>query len=387
MIRYSIIVLIILLYIVPFYQGCFFSQKEDWNSKEAASAGEGAFHINEEPFYSEDFINQEKPNTICHVSSIAPVDENMMVSTWYAGSREGARDVAIYFSIFDEKKMEWTEPVVLVDREQASNELKRYVKKIGNSLVFNDKNDRLWLFYASITFGGWSGSSLNYKVSLDRGRTWSKSRKMILSPFFNLTNNVKNKGINLKDGSFLLPVYHEFIKKFSQLILVQLKDSTISYEIRKMSRDKKAIQPAILHKGGKNLVAFFRNMGSEEKRYILMAHSDDLGQSWSGVTDSHLPNPNSGFDMIKQNNGTYLGVINNTFHDRNNLTLIISHDEGKTWKPLKILENVHGKEYSYPSIGRSKKGFYHITYTHEKRRIKHVVFNEAWIKRLDGYSY
>ena len=97
----------------------------------------------------------------------------------------------------------WTEPRVLLDRRQSSLELKRWVRKIGNAVVMNDRQGGLWLFYASM-LGGWSTASLNYKVSLDRGQTWTPSRKLLLSPFFNLTNNVKNKGITLRRG-YLAP--------------------------------------------------------------------------------------------------------------------------------------------------------------------------------------
>ena len=377
--------LIIIFYLIPFYQNHLVLNKErSWDKMKVANH-DNILSFSDKPFYSEDFVYQAKPDTMCHVSSICSAGNNKMACTWYAGSRENAEDVAIYFSIFDEEKASWTNPIVLVDRKQCSRELNRYIKKVGNSLIFDDKNGRLWLFYVSIVMGGWSGSTLNYKVSSDGGYTWSKSRKMILSPFFNLTHNVKNKGINFDDGSFLLPVYHEFIKKFSQLVWVRPGETAVQYEIRKMSREKKAIQPSLLHTREKDLVAFFRNMASGERNYILMAHSNDLGQTWSELNNTPLPNPNSGFDMIKLSDGAYLGVINNSFYDRSNLTIVISCDKGKTWKSLKILENTPDKRYAYPSISRSGQGFYHITYTYESKKIKHVVFNEAWIKKLNGY--
>ncbi|MEW6067952.1 MAG: sialidase family protein [Nitrospirota bacterium] len=343
----------------------------------------GRFLSDKIPFYSEGFVNMERPDNICHVSSITPLDENRMVCVWYSGSKEGAKDVAIYSSIFDEEKRLWTNPVVLIDRKQSSKELNRYIKKIGNPLLFRDKKGRLWLFYASVTFGGWSGTSLNYKVSLNGGVTWSKSRKMTLSPFFNLANNVKNKGINFEDGSFVIPVYHEFIKNFSQLVHVIPADSSVRWEIRKMTHQRNAIQPCLLHNQGKYLTAFFRNMEKDKERHILTANSNDMGQSWSELSDTSLPNPNSGFDMIKLSKDAYLGVINYSFNDRSNLSLVISHDRGKTWRLLKILEDLDGREYSYPSINLSDRGLYHVTYTYERQRIKHIVFNEAWIRQLE----
>lgn len=383
MTRYLIMVMIFLLYFIPFYQNNFSFSENFPLDKKTVFNDLRLLPLDESPYYAEDFVNNEETGTMCHVSSITPADDNKMACTWYAGSREGAEDVAIYFSVFNEEKGFWTKPVILTDRNKSSSELNRYVKKVGNPLIFTDKNGRLWLFYVSIVAGGWSVSSLNYKISSDGGLTWSKSNRMILSPFLNLTNNVKNKGIAFDDGSFVIPVYQEFIKKFSQLVRVYPKDG-VHYEILKMTGENNAIQPSLLYDGQKKLIAFFRNKSSAEKKYILTAYSNDLGQSWSKSTDTSLPNPDSGFDMINMSDGSYLGVINNSFRERDNLILVISHDKGTTWKTLKVLENTPGKKYAYPSINRSRRGFYHITYSYELKRIKHIVFNEAWIKKNEN---
>jgi len=219
-------------------------------------------------------------------------------------------------------------------------------------------------------------------MSADGGRTWTGSSKMILSPFFNLTENVKNKGLLFDDGSFAIPVYHEFFRKFSQLVRLTPGNGHIKYEIRKITTKGDAIQPSILHDEGGAMTAFFRNMGDKKENYILKAFSNDMGQTWSEITATSLPNPNSGFDMVKLDDGRYLAVINYSFHDRSDLTMLISEDKGITWEKMKVIENSPGKDYSYPSIMRSNSGLYHISYTYEKRRIKHIVFNEAWIRSL-----
>ncbi|MDH3568513.1 MAG: exo-alpha-sialidase, partial [Desulfobacteraceae bacterium] len=89
---------------------------------------------------------------------------------------------------------------------------------------------------------------------------------------------------------------------------------------------------------------------------------------------------------IRLSNGYYLGAINKSFDNRDNLTLVISGDRGRTWKDLKVIESDPDNEYSYPSISMSEEGLYHMTYTYERKRIKHVVFNEAWIKSQTAYD-
>jgi predicted neuraminidase len=377
--------LLVLLYFIPYYQTYVSDPQAQWPALKVAYRPPVENTSSEAPYFAEDFVNQARPGVICHVSAIAVAGKDKLICTWYAGSREAAPDVAIYSAFFQEKTGTWTEPQVLLDRRQSSAELKRWVRKLGNAVVMNDRRGGLWLFYATM-LGGWSTATLNDKVSRDEGRTWSVSRKLILSPFFNLTNNVKNKGLNLSQGAFLLPVYHELLHKFSQVMLVRPEGEIPRFEMRRMTQTGKAIQPALIPQNEESLAAFFRNAAGGGQSHILKAESRDEGQDWSGLTATSLPNPDSGFDMIRLAGGAILGAINKSFHDRSNLTLVVSRDEGKTWEVLRVLEDTPGKAYAYPSLTRAGQ-YYHLTYSYEKHRIKHVVFNDAWLKEQGSHGH
>ncbi len=338
----------------------------------------------EEIIFKENFVNDESTGTISHVSSIAPLDRNRLIAVWYSGSREGAKDVAIFMAIYDESKNSWSKPIRLVDREIASRELKRYVKKVGNPMLMRDSSGRIWLFYSSIIAGGWSGSSINYKTTLD-GIEWTESRKLLLSPFFNLTHNVKNDGINLSDGMILIPCYSELFKKTSSLIW--LNKETNQFKIQRITTGTDIIQPVFVPDGKDRLMIFFRNTERKREKFIKSVEMDLKNNSFSEVKSTELPNPNSGFDMIRLGDTTILAVINNSFTNRENLSIFISFDNGKRWRLLKTLEDSPGKEYSYPSITKSLIGLYHISYTHERKRIKHVIFNERWVKDQIGEDF
>jgi predicted neuraminidase len=379
------VILVIILYFIPFYQKYFSDPKDNWNKLEIIDYHHKKASINVAPYFAENYVNQVKPGVVCHVSSIAVAEKNKLICTWYAGSQEGAQDVAIFSAFFHEDTGKWTAPQILMDPHKSSEELRRWVRKVGNAVVINDNRGGLWLFYASL-LGGWSTTSLNWIKSQDGGKTWSPSRKLVLSPFFNLTNNVKNQGLRLSRGGYLLPVYHEFLRKFSQVVLFRPEKANLQYEIRRMTDTGKAIQPALVSWGGNNLAGFFRNAAGEGKSHILRSESEDVGQNWSSLSATSLPNPNSGFDMIQLSNGAILGVVNNAFQDRSDLTLVLSRDGGMIWKTLKVLENTPGKEFSYPFLTRSQH-YFHLTYSYKRKRIKHVVFNEAWLEELKAYDY
>ncbi len=377
--------LVLLLYFIPFYHRFLSDSPAPWSDLKISSQPPVAPTAGEAPYFAEDFVNQARPAVICHVSGIALAGPDKLICTWYAGSREAAPDVAIYAAFFQEKTRTWTEPRVMLDRRQSSAELKRWVRKLGNAVVMNDQQGGLWLFYATM-LGGWSTATLNYKVSYDEGRSFSPSRQLILSPFFNLTNNVKNKGVGLRQEAFLLPLYHELLHKFSQILLVRPNEATPRFELRRMTYAGKAIQPAIIPASDENLLAFFRNAAGGGKSHILRAESQNVGQNWSGLSATPLPNPDAGFDMIRTTGGAILAAINNSFQDRDNLTLVISRDEGKTWQTLRVLENTPGKAYAYPSLARAGE-YYHVTYSYEKNRIKHVMFNEAWLREQETHGH
>ncbi len=328
--------------------------------------------------FKEDFINDESPDRISHVSSIAPLDKDRLIAVWYAGSREGAKDVAIFMAIYDENTGLWTEPLKLIDRRIASEELRRYVKKVGNPMLMRGSSGRLWLFYSSVIAGGWSGSSINYKTTTD-GIHWTESKKLLLSPFFNLTHNVKNDGINLNDRTFVIPAYSELFNKTSYIIWINERNKKI--KVKKITGGNDIIQPVLLPDGRDRILMFFRNTQKKDMRFIPSMEFDLTNKTFTPIKYTELPNPDSGFDMIRTEDGSILAVINNSFKNRENLSLFISEDNGTSWRLIKVLEDRQGKEYSYPSITKSLNGFYHITYTYERKRIKHVMFNEIWLKK------
>jgi len=332
------------------------------------------------PVYKEEFINEAQEGRMSHVSTLASLPNGWMMAAWYSGSREGAKDVSIYISRYDPTKG-WDEPRVLIDRDSAMRDMGIYIKKLGNPVLYQDGKGQVFLFYASVSAGGWSGASLNYTVSTDWGESWTPSKKLYLSPFFNIALNVKNPPISLDDGSFVLPIYHEFITKYSLAMRVRQIDKTsIDTELRRMTSSESAIQPSLLPGPTGGIRALMRNMGSESEKHILRADSPNAGLTWGEVQETQLPNPNSGFDTATTPSGQALAVINDSYKDRSNLTLFITVPDKDQWQKLWVFDQGDKKEFSYPTLVRSMDGKYHLTYTYDRKRIKHVMFDDAWLK-------
>lgn len=140
-------------------------------------------------------------------------------------------------------------------------------------------------------------------------------------------------------------------------------------------KEIRAIQPAILlHKEGL-LQMLCRSTGSK----ILSSFSEDNGRTWSELTATTLPNPNSGIDAVTLSNGKHLLVYNHQVKGRNILNVAIS-DDGAIWKAAALLENeTDNSEFSYPAVIQTSDGMIHITYTWNRKLIKHVVIDPSEI--------
>ena len=95
------------------------------------------------------------------------------------------------------------------------------------------------------------------------------------------------------------------------------------------------------------------------------------------MTATRLANPSAGIDAVRLADGRFLLAYNPTSRGRNTLEVAISTD-GQAWRRAVTLEDAPG-EYSYPAMIQSSDGLVHVTYTWNRRRIRHVVIDPSRI--------
>lgn len=338
------------------------------------------------PRMTQEFISGDPGAGMVHVASICEMEDGRLAVCWYGGTREGARDTAIHIAVSDPGMPgSWSEPRVVVNRDSASSELRRYVKKLGNPLVFTDSRNRLWLIYVTIAVGGWSGSSLNLKVSDDGGRSWTPSARLTLSPFLNVSELVRNNPVQMSDGSLAVPIYHECLGKFPEILWVREEAGRFSIRKTRIAGGRSFIQPSIIARDPSRAVAFFRSCS--DKRAVGMATTRDAGSTWSEAQHLELPNPDAAVNALPLSGERVLLALNESLRGRENLQLALSSDNGVTWQRIARIEEEKGAEFSYPYMIWDSHGRIHLVYTWHRKRIKHVVFNEEWINlKLQGAS-
>ena len=123
------------------------------------------------------------------------------------------------------------------------------------------------------------------------------------------------------------------------------------------------------------------------RRFLWQSESKDYGQTWAAPAYSPIPSIDSAVEMLKLRNGHVVLAFNNGQHrERTPMTLSLSFDGARNWLFYRNLEVGQGS-FSYPSIVQTRDDHIHITYSYNRRFIKHIEISETWIMGRDEYSF
>lgn len=301
-----------------------------------------------------------------------------LIAAWFGGTREGAADVSLYQSTWVSDQA-WQPAREMLSRPLAERQLGRNVRKLGNPLLISEPG-RLYLFFVSVSYGGWAGSTINRSLSADGGASWSKAQRLVTSPFFNLSTLVRNPGSWYKDGSLGLPVYHEFISKHGEWLHLDADGRVLGKS--RMAMPRPTLQPAVVALDDTHAVAALRDSGPGPNQ-IQWSETRDAGQTWVQKSARSIPNPNSAAAMIGLHDGSLLMACNPIPGNRNQLSLLRSTDQGETWRLVRVVEDSADdrEEFSYPALLQDSAGMIHLLYTWKRRGIRHASFTQAWLNQ------
>ena len=367
-----------------------------------------------------------------HASSLVELKDGRILAFWFSGSREGASDVTVNSAVFDPVKDEWGAEQVVASRASTQRALHRYISKLGNPVAARAADGTLRLFYVTVSLGGWAGSSITMMTSNDDGETWSAPRRLITSPFINISTLVKGTPFLYADGTMGVPAYHESFSKFAEILHLDAAGNVIDKQ-RLASAGQGTLQPVVLLKSPNEALVLTRYSGKDNPHLARSLTTEDGGQHWSGVKKSSFPIPDAALSATALPDGRLLAVLNHQEQGRDSLSLMLSTDGGVNWKELRRLEEmsvirdkkldekqcmhiVQGLllnsdarlalvpeatldeyvdsakarvradggcnfEFSYPYLIQARNGDFHLTYTWNRVFIKHVMFDQLWLNR------
>ena len=374
----------------------------------------------EEPFLESSLIYEPTDETPDHVhaSCVVECPNGDLIAVWYENGKQlppphfsdagdKSDDVRIGGAYLAQGNSEWSAPFVMFDTFGASD---------NNPCLVVDADERLWLVHATligVPENSWGSALVNYRIAVDYMRPgapdWSIEQILVPRPI-GLEDAIKGAmperaqtrdGIDeiiakrltdpLKVRLGWMPRVHPFVRS-DGAVLIPLANENYGIVAMAITEDggqtwsmSNAVplagleQPSVAEAPDGRLVAFFRSADDEPR--VRRSESTDGGVTWSTPELTELVHPFSGLEIVYLRNGHLLLIYNDKEQSpRDRLAVIISDDDGETWKWKRHLEDTPGGRFDYPSIIQSKDGTLHATYSYNLKTVKHVHFNEAWVQ-------
>ena len=375
--------------------------------------------------FDADFVSSS-PGRAVHAASVVELSDGGLRAVWFSGSREGAADVAIQSAVMNPATLRWSEEGTLFDRQKIQQGLWRYVKKIGNPVIARAPDGSLMLWMVNVSLGGWAGSSITWARSVDEGVSWSQARRLVTSPFLNISTLVKGAPVFYQNGEIGLPVYHEFVSKFAEILRISPQGKML--DKTRIPASQTSLQPVLLVADTVHAQAYMR---SGPATALMMSVTDDAGKTWSATHATAWPNPDSALAGVVTAAGQQWLALNPGTKNREILALLQSPVGGSfdgvtPWivesssnpqarLSISDYQRVLGdelkargatpeqtqayiasakrqlcgpdtcsQEFSYPYLLQSRDGYLHLIYTWHRTRIKHVRLDPLQHRATDS---
>ena len=311
------------------HQGATISLKEKQNVADTSGIRKG--------YFSKDGI----PVPECHASTILHLSNGEIIAAWFGGKKEGNDNVGIW--MVKGKPGNWSSPFEIAKIRNDAH---------WNPVLFQSPEGRIFLFFkVGKKIPSWETW---VKTSDDNGKTWTEAKELVAGDKGG-RGPVRNKPIILSNGNWIAGASHEEggWNAFADISTDNGRSWQASPYVpldRTKIKGRGLIQPTLWESAPGKVHMLLRSTEGA----IYRSDSEDGGKTWSTAYKTGLPNPNSGIDLTRLNDGTLVLAYNPDATDwgsRSPLSLAVSFDNGKTWpKILDIDAGDKEDEFSYPGV-------------------------------------
>ncbi|HEY9045569.1 MAG TPA: sialidase family protein, partial [Ohtaekwangia sp.] len=291
----------------------------------------------------EDFVfGDNRPFPQCHASTLVRTGDGKFLVAWFGGTHEKHDDVGIWLS--KGKPGQWSAPIEVAKLREEPH-WNPVLQRLSSGAI-------ILYFKVGKPIDVWETW---YMISRDNGATWSQAKELVPGDKGG-RGPVRNKVLVLSNGTWLAPASNE-LKGIWNAFVDRSEDDGKTWKATpflELNRDsipgEGIIQPTLWESSPGKVHMLLRSSAG----VICRSDSKDYGKTWSPVYKTNLPNPNSGIDLTKLDNGTLVLIYNRdgkNWGARRPVSMAISYDNGKTWPVIKDLEvGQEGDEFSYPAI-------------------------------------
>lgn len=314
------------------------------------------------------------------VSSVAAsADGKQVFLAWYTGGKgEGPGNYVTLAVSLDQGKTWKNDQLVIYPKVTTS--------RFFDPVLWRDKNGQVWLFYAvSMDNKHWDLKEGVNAIPI----SWSGSKIAYETPRLIAYGVMMNKPVYIPQKDFaLFPVSVWQLGKDHSTEPGHIPDGTFIHRFD--MKEKKARIHALAPQGSVPVLP--DSMRTFDEHQVVQTSQDgglmclvrtrkgtycstsaDFGRTWTVLQPftSAGPTTSSRFYIGTLQSGNMVLVQNNST-TRNNMTVFLSKDGGKTW-PHKLLIDSRDK-VSYPDLDQTKDGVLHLTYDHDRSGAKDIFY-------------
>lgn len=348
-------------------------------------------------------FGETRPFAQCHASTLVETADGRTLVAFFAGTREGHRDVAIWIADRVGSDPGTGSPAHFSPPRVAAKvapiaHWNPVLYDLGHTLdqalgqTIGHAPDRA-------PAGGADGAgpseiALQFKIgesirswttwlarSRDGGRSFEGAAPLVVGDRGG-RGAVRNKPIRLASGDWLAGASIETLWRWDAYFdrspngvdgwTATARVAVDRARVLGGFRGKGLIQPALWESAPGRVHALFRTTAGR----IHRSDSQDDGRTWSVARPIDVPNNNSALDLVRLVDGTLALACNpvpGNWAPRTPLALLFSRDDGASW-PFRLDVETGPGEFSYPALvasGTSGEGLA-LCYTWNRRRIAFV---------------
>jgi len=290
-----------------------------------------------------------------------------LLATWYSGGEnEGPENYCLLASSEDDGQI-WTEPLAVIDPPDPV--------RAFDPVLWHDPNGLLWWFWSQSfdlfdgRAGVWAVRCLNSSAS---NLQWSEPQRIF-------DGIMMNKPTVLADGTWLASAAVWSVVRPGFVVRDDMRKLRFSNVYA--SGDRGA-NWSLLGQADVPCRHFDEHMIIQRKDGTLWmlvrtaagigeAISADGGRTWSASPETVLAGPNSRFFIRRLRSGRLLLVNHHCFQGRNNLTAMLSENDGKSWYGHLVLDE--RADVSYPDGVEGPNGVSYVIYDRERTGAKEIL--------------
>jgi hypothetical protein len=290
-----------------------------------------------------------------HASSICE-HNGEIYTAWYAYKEKEHEGGQIVVSKYNKTTGDWPKGQFILKSTQGAS--------TGNPVIFSYQGS-LHIFFVILKSFYWDSAEI-YHVQRDEAtKEWGSINK-VNTPEAMM---IRHRPLVI-NGKGIVPAYDE---KSMSTVLYEFTNEPANWS-KYSEFEGQYIQGDLIAFNDMEWQMYLRCAGENNK--VMKALSTNKGLNWDFARETNLHCPLSGIAAIKLDSGNIIVCNNNTEkHQRWPLSLSISISKGAFFEPTWDVDTSE-IELSYPSLLQSSDGKIHLTYTYNRKMIKHIELTE-----------